>query len=206
MDSLENILINNRNLIYSIASKFNGDIDDLFQAGCIGMIKAYKNFDENKNTKFTTFSYSYILGEILEYVRKNHTMKISKEMLSMKNKIEKVKSYLTQKLMRNPTIEEISETLNIPVENLIPIINYNECYSLDNELYDVVGEDLDYDTILFIKEEINNLNEPERTIMYQRYFEDKTQSEIANNLNLSQVDVSRKEKKVLTKIRTKLTI
>lgn len=206
MDSLENILINNRNLIYSIASKFNGDIDDLFQAGCIGMIKAYKNFDENKNTKFTTFSYSYILGEILEYVRKNHTMKISKEMLSMKNKIEKVKSYLTQKLMRNPTIEEISETLNIPVENLIPIINYNECYSLDNELYDVVGEYLDYDTILFIKEEINNLNEPERTIMYQRYFEDKTQSEIANNLNLSQVDVSRKEKKVLTKIRTKLTI
>lgn len=209
MKPIGEIILENSNLIYSIASKFKGDIDDLFQAGCIGMIEAYRKFDEKRNVKFTTFAYPYILGRISEFARENHTIKISKDMARAKKKIEKAKDYLTQELLRNPTNEELSHYLNIPLETLEMLVNYkgdipslDDFYYEDLSLYDVISkEDIDYDTLIYLKSEIENLGEPERTIMYQRYFLDKTQSEIANNLGLSQVEISRRENKVLVKFR-----
>ena len=211
MKSLTELILQNSNLIYSIASKFgnNNDLDDLFHAGCIGMMEAYKRFDSSRGVKFTTFAYPYILGRISEYVRENHAVKLTKDMTRAKNKIERAKMYMTQELMREPSNEELSNYLNIPLENLNMLLNYNgDGFSLDEtyldnlSLYDVISsKEVDYNTLVFLKQEIENLEEPERTIMYERYFEDMTQSEIANNLGLSQVDVSRREKKVLVKLR-----
>lgn len=211
MKSLTELILQNSNLIYSIASKFgnNNDMDDLFQAGCIGMMEAYKRFDSSRGVKFTTFAYPYILGRISEYVRENHAVKLTKDMTRAKNKIERAKMYMTQELMREPSNEELSNYLNIPLKNLNMLLNYNgDGFSLDEtyldnlSLYDVISsKEVDYNTLVFLKQEIENLEEPERTIMYERYFEDMTQSEIANNLGLSQVDVSRREKKVLVKLR-----
>lgn len=211
MDPLKEVILENSNLIYSIASKFGSgqDMDDLFQAGCIGMMEAYKKFDASRGVKFTTFAYPYILGRISEYVRENHAVKLSKDMMRAKKKVDKAKMYLSQELMREPTNEELSDYLNIPLENLNMLVSYNgDGYSLDEtylddlSLYDVIAsKDTDYNTLVFLKQEIDSLGEPERTIMYERYFEDMTQSEIAENLGLSQVDISRREKKVLVKLR-----
>lgn len=209
MENVTKIILENSNLIYSIASKFSGDMDDLFQNGCIGMIEAYNKFDPTRGVKFTTFAYPYILGRISEFARENHMIKLSKDMMRAKRKVEKVKLYLTQELMREPTNEELCEYLNIPISNLEMLLNckvdgfsLDETYVDDLSLYDVIAkEEADYNTVVFIKEAIDSLQEPERTIMYERYFADKTQSEIAKNLGLTQVDVSRRENKVLTKFR-----
>lgn len=209
MEPLKEVIIKNSNLIYSIANKFNySDIDDLFQVGCIGMMEAYKNFDESRGVKFTTFSYPYILGKITEFIRENHTVKLSRDMARTKRKLEKAKTYLSQELMKEPTNEEISNYLNIPLENVNILMNYkgeglslDEFYLDDLSLYDVIGSDHNYDNLIFLKQQFESLEEPERTIMYYRYFEDMTQSEVADSLGLSQVNVSRKEKKVLTKLR-----
>ncbi len=209
MENVTKIILENSNLIYSIASKFSGDMDDLFQNGCIGMIEAYNKFDPTRGVKFTTFAYPYILGRISEFARENHMIKLSKDMMRAKRKVEKVKLYLTQELMREPTNEELCEYLNIPISNLEMLLNckvdgfsLDETYVDDLSLYDVIAkEEADYNTVVFIKEAIDSLQEPERTIMYERYFADKTQSEIAKSLGLTQVDVSRRENKVLTKFR-----
>lgn len=211
MDSLKEVILKNSNLIYSIASRFgnNQDMDDLFQVGCMGMMDAYKRFDSSRGVKFTTFAYPYILGKISEYVRENHAIKLSKDMMRARNKIDKAKLYLTQEFMREPVNEELSEYLNIPIENLNMLMNYkgdgvslDEPYLDELSLYDLIAEhETDYNTLICLKQEIDNLGEPERTIMYERYFKDMTQSEIADNLGLSQVDVSRREKKVLVKLR-----
>ncbi len=209
MKPLKEIIIENSNLIYSIANKFGTrDIDDLFQAGCIGMMEAYEKFDVSRGVKFTSFAYPYIVGRISEFVRENHTIKLSRDMMRAKRKVDKAKIYLTQELMREPTDDEISNYLNIPLENLIMLMNYNgDGYSLDEpylddlSLYNVISNGEINDELLFLKEEIDSLDEPERTIIYERYFADMTQNEVANNLGLSQVNVSRKEKKVLSKLR-----
>ena len=209
MKPLKEIIIENSNLIYSIANKFGTrDIDDLFQAGCIGMMEAYEKFDVSRGVKFTSFAYPYIVGRISEFVRENHTIKLSRDMMRVKRKVDKAKIYLTQELMREPTDDEISNYLNIPLENLIMLMNYNgDGYSLDEpylddlSLYNVISNGEINDELLFLKEEIDSLDEPERTIIYERYFADMTQNEVANNLGLSQVNVSRKEKKVLSKLR-----
>ena len=209
MKPLKEIIIENSNLIYSIANKFGTrDIDDLFQAGCIGMMEAYEKFDISRGVKCTSFAYPYIVGRISEFVRENHTIKLSRDMMRAKRKVDKAKIYLTQELMREPTDDEISNYLNIPLENLIMLMNYNgDGYSLDEpylddlSLYNVISNGEINDELLFLKEEIDSLDEPERTIIYERYFADMTQNEVANNLGLSQVNVSRKEKKVLSKLR-----
>lgn len=211
MDSLKNVILENSNLIYSIASKFGDsrDMDDLFQAGCMGVMEAYQKFDDSKGVKFTTFAYPYILGRISEYVRENHAVKLSKDMMRVKKKIDKAKAYLSQELMREVTNEELSDYLNIPLKNLNMLVSYNgDGYSLDEtyfddlSLYDVVADkEIDYDTYVFLKSEIEALPEPDRTIMINRYFEDMTQSEVASLLGLNQVDISRRENKVLVKLR-----
>lgn len=210
MKDVTKIILENENLVYSIANKFSKykNKEDLFQVGCIGIIKAYKNFDPNKGTKFTSYAYRYIYGEISSYVREDHTVKLNKEMSSLKNKIEIARNYLTQNLMRYPTTKELSNYLELDEDLVNQILNYNDCYSIDEVYKDglsmhelIADKQLDYNTLIMLKEEIEKLSEPERTIMLERYYEDLTQTEIANNLGLSQVDVSRRERKTLKKLR-----
>ena len=176
------------------------------------MIEAYKKYDSSYGTKFTTYAYHYILGSISEYARENKQIKLSKDINQLKSKIDKAKTILAQNLMRPPTIEDLSTFLELPVELINRIETYQTtCTSLDeltgDELskYEIIGDKYyDNDYLIALKNELENLEEPERTIMKERYFEDLTQAEVAKNLGLNQVDVSRKERKTLIKLRQKL--
>ena len=209
MEEITKLLVENENLIYSVASKFTKykDKEDLFQAGCIGMMEAYKNYDITKGAKFTTYAYPYIFGEISKYVREDHTIKLSKDMQKLKSKIEKARNYLSQKLMHTPTIKEVSSYLEIDEKTVNSLLNYNDPYSMDKEteemsMYDIIADkDTDYNTLIALKTEIENLEEPERTIMIERYYNDITQTELSKKIGISQVDISRREKKVLTKLK-----
>ena len=210
MEEITKLLVENENLIYSVASKYTKykDKEDLFQAGCIGMMEAYKNFDKTKGTKFTTYAYPYIFGEINKYVREDHTIKLSKDMQKLKSKIETAKNILTQKLMHIPNIKELSSYLEIEEEIINSVINYNDPYSIDKEIdedtsmHEIIPDKIiDYDSLIDLKTEIEYLEEPERTIMIERYYNDITQTELSKRLGLSQVDISRREKKVLTKLK-----
>lgn len=210
MEEITKLLIENENLIYSVASKFTKykDKEDLFQAGCIGMIEAYNNFDNTKGTKFTSYAYPYIFGEINKYVREDHTIKLSKDMQKLKSKIEKARIFLSQKLMYNPNIKELSTYLEIDEKIVASLLNYSDPYSIDKQIdeeismHEIIPDKIvDYDTLLALKTEIESLEEPERTIMIERYYNDITQTELSKKIGLSQVDISRKERKVLTKLK-----
>lgn len=202
----------NENLIYKIASYFTSvaSIEDLYQAGCIGVIKASKNYNEEKNTKFSTFAYPYILGEMKDLVRKNNPVKVSKEMLKLNKRILEAKALLAQALLREPTTEEISVYLEMKEEDVDEILNYNFFVSsIDAPLKDtnlllediISSKNVDIDTLIMLRESIDNLEEPERSIMIKRYYEDMTQMEVASTLGLGQAFVSRKEAKVLKYLR-----
>lgn len=208
---ITSLILNNERLIYKLASSFTAyaSIDDLYQAGCLGIIEAAKNYDENMGTKFSSYAYSYILGEMKLLTRKNKPFKVSKEKASLATKIEKTRNLLAQKLMREPTVSELSNFLEIPEYQLAEIINSNRVESLDKTygdtdmmLHEIISAPyLEKDTLIMLKDMIESLEEPERTIMIERYYEDMTQSEVANNLGLGQAFVSRRENKVLKKIR-----
>ncbi|MBR3198655.1 MAG: sigma-70 family RNA polymerase sigma factor [Bacilli bacterium] len=210
MDEITEIILKNETFIYSIAKKFSKykNKEDLFQVGCIGMIEAYKNFDETKGTKFTTYAYNYVYGQMSKYVREDHIIKLNRELNTIKSKIEKAKEHLSQCLMREPTNKEISDFLEIDEDTIGKILNYKDPYSMEENyadelsMYEIISDkEKDYNTLIALKMEIEKLNEPEKTIMIKRYYEDLTQTEIAKKLGLSQVDISRKENKILTKLR-----
>ena len=217
MDNLENLIRENKNLIYKICSFFpKNNKEDLFQVGCIGLISAYKKYDESFNTKFTTYAYPFILGEINNYVKKDKGIKISRDVSKLNRMIERASVLLTQKLMREPSISEVASYLEIDeclvVDAYIaryPIKSFESPINDDGKevtLMDIIPDinSLDINTLIALKEELNKLSPLEREIINSRYMEDLTQSEVAKTLGMSQVQVSRKEQKVLTKLRNNL--
>ena len=205
---LKDLVLENQNLIYSIASKFRGDIEDLFQVGCIGLIKAYENYDSSKQTKFTTYAYTYIFGEIYQYVLKNKNIKLTPDQVKLNSAIKKAHDFLTQKLSREPTDEEIASFLEIPSYKIVELKNIMEVSSLDDDskdvnLYDLVGfENIEKDDLILLRDALNKLNDSEKQLIIKRYFYNMTQSEIAKQNGINQVKVSREEGKVLTKLRS----
>lgn len=215
---MEQLIIENKNLIYSITKYFESyqNKEDLFQAGCIGMIMAYKNYNPNLNVKFTTYAYSYILGEMKKLVREDKNIKINRSIQKLNLKIEKARLILTQKLMREPTIIELSDFLEIPEYMICEAQNsLKTIYSLDEPLNDegrditlqeIVSniESIDINDLIMLREELSKLTPFERDLINKRYMNDLTQHETAKQLGMSQVQVSRKEQKVLTKLKNKL--
>jgi len=214
-EELLTFIVDNQNLVYKIAEKFSShfDIEDLVQAGNIGFLKAAKNYDESYGVKFSSYAYNYIKGSILEFVKENHPIKITKEVLALNKTIENAKSYLTQKLMREPTTFELSLFLEMDETKIIEVdLAMSYVDSLDRtvkegekelQLIDVVGtndnrKDID---ILMLKDEIEKLTKEEKTLLLYRYYEDMTQQETADILGLSQVQISRGETKILKKMR-----
>lgn len=206
---IDAVIEENRLLIYKIAKKFyNVDINDLFQAGCIGIIKAVKTFQDDGTCKFSTFAYKYIFGEMYEFANKSKNIKMNKAYLKMAKLIERARSVLTQKLGRVPTTLEISlyteleeslvDEILILSKETISLDDYNEDDSYN--MYELLGNSYDYDTEILINDSINSLEEPMRSIMMYR-LNDYTQSEIAQHLGLSQVKVSRLESKGKAKIK-----
>lgn len=193
-------------LIYSIISKYKRyDREDLYQVAMIGLIDALKHYDNNYGTKFSTFAYYYIVGEVNKYIRENSSIKVSKNLIELKNKIIKAREVMSQRLGRVPTNLEISLFLEVD-ENLIneAIIATDEVTSIEDN-YDIGVSDTSTEAdILDLKFELDKLSLEEKKIIYSRYFEDLTQSETSNVLGISQVQVSRKESKILEKLKTKL--
>ncbi len=213
---LQEDFLHYQNLIYYIANNFKNYPykEDLYQVGYIGLINAYHNYKDDKNTKFSTYAYSYILGEMKKLVREDKPLKISREITKLNLKIEKANILLTQKLGRVPSVVEVANYLEIPFELVSmainsnnPVMSMDQSYTQDKEtsLYEVVeGRSEDIDTKILINGVLETLTPLERNLIHKRYMEDLTQKEVATMLGMSQVQVSRNETKVLSKLKTKL--
>lgn len=201
-------------LIYKIASKFSPKypIEDLFQVGVIGLINAKKNYKSNQGTKFTTYAYQYVLGEMLDFIKKDRIIKVSKDSLKIYKLYEQAKETLAQRKKQIPTFSEICEFLELDEETVYDAIKMSEyVLSTDSSLredenttfIETCGEDRreTIDSLLDLKMELMNLPEFERKLVDLRYFKDCTQSETATILGISQVQVSRNEKHILAKIK-----
>lgn len=208
-----------KNLVYSIAKKYSynkDDLEDLYQVGNIGLTYALMNYKKDSGAKFSTYAHFYIKGEILKYLRENRTIKINYEVDKLIRSIAKVKEYLVQKLSREPSFEEIANYLEVPVEDIVTAVNSSLSvksldYTIDQEsehnLYDYEAyvEKGYNEDILTLREELEKLPEDERELIIHRFYEDKSQFETSVDLGMSQVQVSRKENKILSKIRNNIT-
>lgn len=217
----EILIESNLGLVRSVVSKFLNigyERDDLFQLGSIGLIKAIYKFDPKFNVKFSTYAVPMILGEIKRYLRDDGMIKVSRSLKQIAIKAKMQTEILTKKLGREPTIEELSKEVGVDKEDLVMALESN--FSVEY-LHGVIheeegspiclidkislkGENEEEKVIdnLLLKEVLGKLDKRERQIIMLRYFEDKTQSEIGEMLNISQVQVSRIEKKVLSKLKT----
>lgn len=205
-------------LIYSIINKYSyfGEIEDLYQVGAIGLLKACENYKSCFNTKFSTYAHTYILGEVLKYIRDNKAVRVNRDLVRLSSRVEKTRELLNQKLMREVSNGEIAVFLGVD-EELIneAIISSNFVKSLDYELNDEGKELSLYDSIKYeekgynsdlmdLRESLDNLDEEEKKIIKYRYFDDRTQSDISSELGMSQVQVSRSEAKILKKLKKDL--
>ncbi len=198
-------------LIKHIAAKFyEVPFEDLMQAGAIGVLKAYKNYRQNNNVKFSSYAYDYIFGEMYELVMKNRKIKVTKDILKLAKQIEHARNALSLKLGKIPNYEELSQYLEIPLTQIAEVLYVTrEMTSLDDntkearELYETIPskESISLEEKLTLEEGIESLEEEEQKIIKYRYFNDLTQSETAKKMRMSQVMISRYEQKSLKKLR-----
>ena len=193
-------------LIYSIISKYpkKYDREDLYQVSMIGLIDALKHYNSNYDTKFSTFAYYYIVGEINKYIRENSSLKVSKNLVDLKNKIIKTKESMNQKLGREATNLEISLYLEIDENLVIEALSFDDVTSIDDSQFEISSYDNTSPEVLDLRFELEKLSEKERNLIYSRYYEELTQSETSKILGISQVQVSREESKILEKLKTRL--
>lgn len=203
-------------LVKSIISKYNfrSDYDDLFQAGMVGLQTALKKYDSSKETNFTDYAYLWIKGEVLKAINNDYGVHMPSDVYKLSKEIKETREYLSQNLGREPTTFEISYLLGESEEKIVSVMSaITTPYSLDNNYLDddynlynkIALIEKGYDVgVLDLKEAINSLEESERELITSRYYQDMTQKETAESLGISQVQVSRKESKILEKLRTKI--
>ena len=218
----EQLISINSPLIKSIVKRYLNkgvEYDDLYQLGALGFVKAIKNYDASFNVKFTTYAVPMIAGEIKRFLRDDGSVKVSR---SIKYTAIEIKNYINEYLkvnLKSPTIEQIAQALNLEVNDVVLAmeansnpLSINERYSDDEDsfsLQDKLTDNFSVDNFLdkfALRELIETLSSKEKQIIIMRYFLDKTQSEIAKELGVSQVQVSRIENKVLLDLKEKLTV
>ncbi len=207
---LETVINNSVGLIWEISKKFYGiEKADLYQAGVLGVIKAYQNYHSDGTTKFSTYAYKYIYGEMY-MVANSKSIKMSKDIIKLVKMIEHGRNILAQKLLRTPSNIELASFLEIPEEKIEQaLLCAREVLSIDNEsdeersLHETLAyeENISEDDKLLLSDGISTLNKLEQDIINARYYEDLTQSETAKKLGITQVMVSRYEAKSLAKMR-----
>ena len=208
-------LLEYENLVYSIISKYGSyfDRDDLYQVGMIGLIDAYKHFDNSLGVKFSSYAYYYIVGEVTKFVRENRSVKVSKDVIKLNSSIEKCRDVMRQRLGREPTDMEISLFLEIDEDKIGEVNSLMQeaksldfCYDEDVSLYNSVMrfDNETRDSVLDLKEAVRNLSSEEKALIDARYYQDMTQSETSKMLGMSQVQVSRREGKILEKLKSKV--
>lgn len=217
--SREELIYGNLRLVLSVIQRFTNRgeyVDDLFQVGCIGLMKAIDNFDLNQNVKFSTYAVPMIIGEIRRYLRDNNPIRVSRSLRDIAYKALQVQDSLVNKHSKEPTINEIAEELKIPREDVVFALDaIQEPVSLFEPIYhdggdpiyvmDQVGDeknsDINWLENIAVKEALRKLNERERLILTLRFFEGKTQMEVAEEIGISQAQVSRLEKAALNHMR-----
>lgn len=207
----------NVRLVWSVVQRFINrgyDPDDLFQIGSIGLIKAIDKFDLSFGVRFSTYAVPMIIGEIQRFLRDDGTIKVSRTLKELGNKIRIKKEQLTKQLGRSPTVLEVADALEVTAEEVaqaqeairFPQSIHETVYENSGEpitlLDQLADEGKSWFEKLSLEEAIRKLNERERLIVYMRYYQDKTQSEVADRLGISQVQVSRLEKKILEEMKS----
>lgn len=208
----------NLRLVLSVIQRFvnrGENLDDLFQVGTIGLMKAIDNFDISQNVRFSTYAVPMIIGEVRRYLRDNNALRVSRSMRDTAYHAMQVKEQLQAKLNRDPTMEEIAEALKIAVSEVVvaleaivePVSLYEPVYSDGGDtiyVMDQVGSmdsDSDWLDEITIKETIRNLSPREKKILALRFMDGKTQTEVASEIGISQAQVSRLEKGAIRKIK-----
>ena len=222
MQARAELIRGNLRLVLSVIQKVTNrgeNVDDLFQVGCIGLIKAIDNFDVDLNVKFSTYGVPMIVGEIRRYLRDNSTMRVSRSMRDTAYKVLQAKEAYLAQHQKEPTVEEIAAILGIRREDVVfaldailePISLYEPIYSdsgdtvcVMDQVRDTKNTDERWMERIALKEAVGHLTERERKILSMRFFQGKTQMEVSSEIGISQAQVSRLEKNALRQIRKEL--
>lgn len=214
----EQLVNGNLRLVLSVIQRFNNRgeyVDDLFQVGCIGLMKAIDNFDLSQNVKFSTYAVPMIIGEIRRYLRDNNPIRVSRSLRDIAYKALQVRDTLTNKNSREPTIVEISEELNVPKEDVVfaldaiqdPVSLFEPIYQdggdpifVMDQISDERNRDSQWTEEIALKEAMHRLSDREKLILSMRFFEGKTQMEVAEEIGISQAQVSRLEKAAISQM------
>ena len=218
----EELISGNLRLVLSVIQRFANrgeNADDLFQVGCIGLIKAIDNFDINLQVKFSTYGVPMIVGEIRRYLRDNSTMRVSRAMRDTAYKVLQAKEAYMAKYQREPSVDEIAKTLDLKREDVVfaldailePVSLYEPVYSDSGDtvcVMDQVKDSRNTDEMwlerIALKEAVSHLSERERKILSLRFFQGKTQMEVSSEIGIYQAQVSRLEKNALRQIRKEM--
>ncbi|MGL4819336.1 MAG: RNA polymerase sporulation sigma factor SigF [Bacilli bacterium] len=217
-EARDHIVESNVRLVWSVVQRFMNrgyEADDLFQIGCIGLVKAVDKFDLSYEVKFSTYAVPMIIGEIQRFLRDDGSLKVSRSVKELGHKVRRAREELSKESGRAPSVNEIADYLGVSAED---VIASQEAIRQPSSIHETVFEnDGDPITLLdqiadknegswfesiAVHEAIRQLDERERLIVYLRYFKDQTQTEVANRLGISQVQVSRLEKKILEQLKT----
>ena len=222
MDAREEYIKGNLRLVLSVIQRFAGsqeNIDDLFQIGCIGLIKAIDNFDITQNVKFSTYAVPMILGEVRRYLRDNNSIRVSRSLRDTAYKALYAREQLTRLHSKEPSLMEISQEIGISGEDITyaldaiqtPVSLYEPVYTdggdplyVMDQISDKKNLEENWGEYLSLSEAMKRLPNRERRIIYMRFFEGKTQTEVAKEIHISQAQVSRLEKSALKSMRSYL--
>lgn len=214
----EDLIKGNLKLVLSILRKFNGrvdNMDDLFQVGCIGLVKAIDNFSLDFNTKLSTYAVPMILGEVKRYLRDNSSVKVTRNLKDIAYKANLVKERLTNEFNKEPTIKQIADVLELEEIEVVEALDaMKEAMSMFEPIYNDGGDTIylseqiadksdkiGQDMLIQLKDANKSLKKKERFIIYKRYFEGITQMELSKEIGISQAQISRIEKNSLEKMK-----
>jgi len=214
--SLDEIVTNNLGLVHSLAHRLKGrgiEYEELYSAGCVGLIKAMEGFDESRGFKFSTYAVPVILGEMKRLFRDGGSVKVSRSLKELSLKVTRERENLILTLGREPTVSELSEKLGVEphliaeaINVSLPVVSLTEPDDEGGGQTDIKvdsPEELLSDK-LALREVLKELDEKDRNLLILRYYKNKTQTEVAEMLGMTQVQVSRREKKLLLQLREKL--
>lgn len=213
MENLEEIITTNEGLIYKIINKYRNyfELDDLYQVAVIGLIKASKTYNSEYGSKFTSYAYPFILGEVIKYINEYRNIKISKDTAKLYSKILQAIEILSQKLMKTPTNYELALFLEIDESIIEEVLMANYTIESLDRIISLDGKNLElYNKFGYYDETIENypliselekLQPIEKAIIQSRYYDNMSQSETGKSLGMYQVEVSRREKKILSKLK-----
>ncbi len=219
----DELISGNLRLVLSVIQRFANrgeQVDDLFQVGCVGLIKAIDNFDITLGLRLSTYAVPMVIGEIRRYLRDNSTIRVSRSMRDTAYRALQTKERLLNETQKEPTVEEIAKAMDMKREDVVfaldgimePVSLYEPVYSdatgdticVMDQVGDTKNTDDNWLEKIALKEAISNLNERERHILSLRFFDGRTQTEVANEIGISQAQVSRLEKSAIDRIKKQL--